>query len=256
MKKQDKELLVKDICSRLPYGSIEVNYDNEICDCVGYAHGKVILTKKFSSASFGVDVELVKPYLRPLSSMTDKEIEYEIKIRGSLSKCIDWFNQKKFDWRVLIEKNLAIEMTKDMYLKLTTMAMIGVDNNGNKRSPYKRLLRNETANKMTLADVTGNYEETKTIEDKFNECSKIENAKDWSVTTNTTDEPKYVKPVWHTGYVFIVEDRLVVANSIAKAIELYCDYMKRDERDIKDVRRVSNGKTCILDMSYDAIIEG
>jgi len=118
-----------------------------------------------------------------------------------------------------------------------------------------RKMRNATANHLTFADVTGNYEETKTIEDKFNECSKIEtNPKDWSVTTNATDEPKYVKPKWHTGFVFIVEDRLVVASSIAKAIELYCDYTGRDERDVTNIRRISNEKTCVL--SYDAIIEG
>lgn len=114
MKAEDKKLLVKAICGYLPYG-LEVNYDNEICDCVGYVHGKVILTKKFSSVSFGVDVEKVKPYLRPLLSMTEEEIEYEIKIRESLAKCIDWCNQKRFDWRGLIEKNLAYEITKDMY---------------------------------------------------------------------------------------------------------------------------------------------
>ena len=56
MKAKDKDLLVRAIGGYLPYG-LEVNYDNEICDCVGYAHGKVILVKKFSSVSFGVDVE-------------------------------------------------------------------------------------------------------------------------------------------------------------------------------------------------------
>ena len=119
-----------------------------------------------------------------------------------------------------------------------------------------RKMRNATANHLTFADVTGNleevFEDTKTVENKFNECSKIEcnlkDLKDWPVTTDTT------KPKWHTGYVFIVEDRLVVASSMAKAVELYCDYTGHDEESITNIRRISNEKTLVS--SYDAIIEG
>lgn len=126
-----------------------------------------------------------------------------------------------------------------------------------------RKMRNATANHLTFADATGNLEEVfenakKTTESKINHCAKIEcdsqDLKDWSVTTNATDEPKYVKPKWHTGYVFIVEDRLVVASSMAKAVELYCDYTGHDENSITNIRRISNEKTLVL--SYDAIIEG
>lgn len=111
--KENKDRLISVICSCLPYG-LEVNYDNEICDCVGYAYGKVILTKKFSSVSFGVDVEYVKPYLRPMSSMTDEE---QVKYYGSIwwKSKMEFCQKNHFDYYDLIEKHLAYEKTKDMY---------------------------------------------------------------------------------------------------------------------------------------------
>ena len=105
--------------------------------------------------------------------------------------------------------------------------------------------------KNTISNVTGNCKETfndsKTIEDK---------TESGTITTNATNETRYVKPIYHTGYVFIVEEMLVVASSMAKAIELYCYYTEKDEDEVKEVRRLSNGRTSVLDMSYDAIIEG
>jgi hypothetical protein len=122
MKAEDKRLLVKAICGYLPYG-LEVNYNNEICDCVGYVHGKVILTKKFSSVSFGVDVEKVKPYLRPLLSMTEDEIkEWDnicVMMRNmpveSIPMVVKFVNSKHLDYYNLISKGLALEAPKDMY---------------------------------------------------------------------------------------------------------------------------------------------
>lgn len=130
------------------------------------------------------------------------------------------------------------------------MAM--VDSKGNThRNPYKRPLRNSIGDSLiasTTSDYQETFEETKTVE------SKTESG---TITTNATNETKYVKPIepnYHTGYVFIVEDRLVVASSIANAIELYCEYTNRYEKDITNIRRISNEKTCIS--SYEAIIEG
>ena len=113
MKAKDKELLVRAICGYLPYG-LEVNYDNERCDCVGYAHGKVILVKKFSSVSFGVDVESVKPYLRPMSSMTEEEERIYFNFLSWKGK-MEFCQEKHLDYYDLIEKGIAIEMPKDMY---------------------------------------------------------------------------------------------------------------------------------------------
>ena len=113
-------------------------------------------------------------------------------------------------------------------------------------------LRNRTANKLTFADVTGNYEETKTVESK---------SESGTITTNATNETKYVKPIepnYHIGYVFEIEDTLVVASSMAKAIELYCEKKNRREDYVKNVKRIGCGKEGNFGSSvnYEAIIEG
>ena len=79
-------------------------------------------------------VENIKPYLRPLSSMTEEEKEY-IKNRwcyedwgdiynflnhyqidaGDAYSFTDWLNEHHFDYRGLIEKGLALEAPVDMY---------------------------------------------------------------------------------------------------------------------------------------------
>lgn len=114
-----------------------------------------------------------------------------------------------------------------------------------------RQLRNRTANRLTFADVTGNYEETKTVESK-SESGTI---------TVTDDKTKCVKPIepnYHTGYVFEIEDTLVVASSMAKAIELYCEKKNRREDYVKNVKRIGCGKEGNFGSSvnYEAIIEG
>lgn len=110
-------------------------------------------------------------------------------------------------------------------------------------------LRNRTANKLTFADVTGNYEETKTVESK---------SESGTITTNATNETKYVKPIYHTGYVFEVEKKLVVASSMANAIALYCADKGCRETDVTNVKRLGIDITHYgyEGIDYDAIIEG
>lgn len=111
-------------------------------------------------------------------------------------------------------------------------------------------LRNRTANRLTFADVTGNYEETKTIESK---------SESGTITTNATDgETKYVKPIYHTGYVFEVDKKLVVASSMANAIALYCTEKRCRETDVTNVKRLGIDITTYgcEGTDYDAIIEG
>ena len=120
MTQEDKELLLKDLCARLPYGvkflreSWNYEWDQEPpvievledIDKDGYIND----TKVYM-------VEDIKPYLRPMSSMSNEERKYynmcigEIKLYGGLStKLQDWLNAHHFDYRGLIEKGLAIEV--------------------------------------------------------------------------------------------------------------------------------------------------
>jgi len=63
------------------------------------------------------------PYLRPISSMTEKEKEdfgIPFTSEGLVTladtvECMDWLNAHHFDYHGLIEKGLALEAPKDTY---------------------------------------------------------------------------------------------------------------------------------------------
>lgn len=117
MTQENKELLLKDLCARLPYGVIvninsisNVRLDNvSWYEEVGVNDGSTIL----------YHISEVKPYLLPLSSMTEEQKqEYQYITERwmydssySISDSIDWLNIHHFDYRGLIEKGLAIDVT-------------------------------------------------------------------------------------------------------------------------------------------------
>ena len=129
MTQEDKELLLKDLCARSPYGVIcAVNSHNERLDSIDPF--EEIATFGFQS----FDVSEVKPYLRPMSSMTEEEHDElfgtqhntemeEIKNSGDYLKAsiigdmakYDWLNSHHFDYRGLIDKGIAIEAPEGMY---------------------------------------------------------------------------------------------------------------------------------------------
>jgi len=121
MEQKEKELVIKDLCGRLPYGVVvQVNdavrgsYDRRLvqvfCDRVSCS------VNVFNPLKECICIDSVKPYLRPMSSMTDEEEdEYEIIIRSSLTTHIDWLNKNMFDYRGLIPKGLALEAEDGMY---------------------------------------------------------------------------------------------------------------------------------------------
>lgn len=138
MKQEEKDLLFKDICARLPYHvrvkiwvkdktteegilDLEHNYGDVLRDAFYY--------KKI------IDI---KPYLRPMSSMTEEEfLEYhnikynKLTYRHNYKRIdvgkfhdvgiipiedyLDWLNAHHFDYRGLIEKGLALEAPEGMY---------------------------------------------------------------------------------------------------------------------------------------------
>lgn len=118
MTREEKQLLLKDLCARLQYG-LKYNFGgNDGCD---YTMDKISLT----AVDDTFPIEDVKPYLRPMSSMTEEErIEFERlsfiydASDGSMlfsEKGLDWLNAHHFDFRGLIEKRLALEAPDNMY---------------------------------------------------------------------------------------------------------------------------------------------
>ena len=139
MTQEEKILLLKDLCARLPYhvnvkvwltdGTTEegpLDLEHNYCD---------VLQDAFY---FGV-IKDIKPYLRPMSSMTDDERkEYNSFIGGiepfnsdfsayskenkfvyefDIKNYIDWLNAHNFDYRGLIPMGLALILPEEMYKK-------------------------------------------------------------------------------------------------------------------------------------------
>ena len=135
MKQEDKQLLLKDLSSRLPYGvkilheGWNFEWDDELSTIeriVGiddkFIYTKVIDThngEEYRDDKWPIDTFDDKLLLRPMSSMTEEEkLMYEGLMIGTdnvsyMLDVIDWLNKHHFDYRHLIEKNLAIEVTEE-----------------------------------------------------------------------------------------------------------------------------------------------
>ena len=126
MTQEDKELLLKDLSARLPYGvKIRLgDYDYQVCGYdsekempvkIWYYYDSNIILKSY------IDIHLTdyRPYLRPMSSMTEEEDDEwwkfanEPYVVNEHTSSLDWLNARHFDYRGLIEKGLAIAVTED-----------------------------------------------------------------------------------------------------------------------------------------------
>ena len=112
MTQEQKDLLLKDLCARLPYGvKISVNDKVETLQGINILDTVVEYDSCLSS-----DIEEVKPYLFPLSSMTEeqeKEWRYTLSSDGNITyDTVDWCNKNHFDYRGLIPMGLANDATE------------------------------------------------------------------------------------------------------------------------------------------------
>lgn len=136
MKQTNEELLLQDLCARLPYG-VKLWHESYVdlitlhsIDATQFAV-EISIDNSNSNTAFWNSIEQVKPYLFPLSSMTEEQkyicpigvgnletfIEKEswsyLEINfDSILRFIDWLNKNNFDYRGLIEKGLALDCTK------------------------------------------------------------------------------------------------------------------------------------------------
>lgn len=109
MTQQEKQLLIKDLCSRLPYGVKVKFYSMEY----PYGSEPVILTPHLLYNRWE-NIHDVKPYLHTMSSMTEEE-ENEYIDFLAMWDAVDWLNAHHFDYRGLIKMGLALEAPADMY---------------------------------------------------------------------------------------------------------------------------------------------
>lgn len=152
MTQEEKELLLKDLCARLQdkvmiylHTSSEITGSAIVLNSAIYGFIEDVLNNS------PYEIKEIKPYLRPMSRMTkEEEIElYQIagfyylsnnellkdewrQFSGALSenklflpypiwgddldKVYDWLNAHHFDYRGLIEKDLALEASEDIYI--------------------------------------------------------------------------------------------------------------------------------------------
>ena len=130
MTQEQKDLLLKDLCGRLPY-KVKAQIPNEYG---GYTSAIESIDNDGYVVDFEgihIEIEFIKPYLFPLSSMTEEQKndcpinETTLNIINSNIGCygiieipwrlsflfIDWCNKNHFDYRGLIPKDLANDAT-------------------------------------------------------------------------------------------------------------------------------------------------
>lgn len=116
MTQEQKDLLLKDLCARLPYG-IKGNYQNSDDKLLR----SITIVYNYLKPHGMVMTGDIKPYLFPLSNMTKEQTEELIKLINTgqndnnefmRSLCrIDFYHKHHFDYRGLIPMGLAIDAT-------------------------------------------------------------------------------------------------------------------------------------------------
>lgn len=114
MTKDEKQLLLKDLCSRLTCGvmvNIKSRYEDVFFDIK--LNGYHLFQGPYNIEEMGI-----RPYLRPMSSMTEEEkaqIRYMNDCECTEWEMCDYLNSRHLDYRGLIPMNLALLAPKGMY---------------------------------------------------------------------------------------------------------------------------------------------
>lgn len=140
MTQQEKQLLLKDLSARLPYGvkiNIKSDYTREMEDTE-------LTPYHLDGLGYNAEYRHLRPYLRSMSSITKEELKelndkygniayffiqdppyyYGLQAQHSdigsieiseFSEIYDWLNEHMFDYCELIEKGLALEASEGMY---------------------------------------------------------------------------------------------------------------------------------------------
>ena len=121
MEKDLKDILLKDLCARLPYGVKVREAIQGDFTLIGLTKERAFTTCEIEGCHNDFPIDLIKPYLFPLSSMTEGQTEELIKLINigqndnnefMRSLCrIEFYHKYHFDYRGLIEKGLAIDAT-------------------------------------------------------------------------------------------------------------------------------------------------
>lgn len=139
MTQENKELLLRDLSARLPY-NVVIHTDFGDYKMIGLVGDRVLTECEEEGRHNDFPIDVCKPYLRPMSSMTEEErkelvhlVVYveghrvikqikdggldimEGKYQFHSLQVLDWLNKKGFDYCGLIPKNLALSAHVGMY---------------------------------------------------------------------------------------------------------------------------------------------
>lgn len=128
MTQEEKDLLLKDLCSRLPYGVKAKYYGSaEECECCDTIEGIYPMDDEIVIGQYELSIDEIKPYLFPLSSMTEEQDKEFALLQTSAGQegflyawncanMVKWLIENHFDYNGLIPKGLANDATgKNIY---------------------------------------------------------------------------------------------------------------------------------------------
>lgn len=139
MTEEEKRLLFQDLVARLPYTPMvnlrgKAGYDRKLVSVHRYNTRREfeIVVNSDDDEDYmphNFEIEIVKPYLRPMTDMTEEEmldfhenggalthhLKYDIDLNSLTVFAIDWLLAHHFDYRGLIDMGLALEAPKGMY---------------------------------------------------------------------------------------------------------------------------------------------
>lgn len=144
MTQEEKQLLLKDLCARLAFGRVKCqvkveSFNEETDDYIELIDDEIVFIEPDIYNAYlykeGTDVDIsnIKPYLRPMSSMTEEEKDEFDKVLKSCNDKVfacpekerrykffdaeqeDFMNAHHFDYRGLIPMGLALEAPEGMY---------------------------------------------------------------------------------------------------------------------------------------------
>lgn len=109
MTTEEKQLLLKDLCARLPYRvkiNIKSDYTREMEDTE-------LTPYHLDGLGYNAECNYLRPYLRPMSSMTEEEEKecencFQSDDTTAATLLVDFYNKHHFDYRKLIEKVLLL----------------------------------------------------------------------------------------------------------------------------------------------------
>ena len=139
MTQEEKRILLKDLCGRLPYGvkvCARFNTGNRYTanvTAISVDTDYIQIRQNALHVHTGSSIEDIRPYLRPMFSMTEEECKELGELSATIENVsetlpnvpyyievarpeqIDWLNEHHFDYRGLIEKGLALEAKEGVY---------------------------------------------------------------------------------------------------------------------------------------------